>query len=72
MCGVEDEWCMCSSVTHLEKKIVRWEGQELLTNADRRSALKIPEKLVEVIKEFNTFHAALIDQTECDEALEEE
>ena len=63
---------MCASVTRLEKKIAHWEGQELLTDADRCSALKMPEKLVELTKEFKTYHVTLIDQAEDHEALEEE
>ena len=61
-----------ASVTRLEKKIVCWEGHELHTDADRRSALKMPEKLIELTKEFKTYHVTLIDQTEGVEALEEE
>ena len=47
--------CLCHTP---RKKIARWEGQELLTYTDRRSALKMPEKLIKFTKEFNPSSAA--------------
>ena len=35
-------------ITCIEKKIAHWEGHYLLTDADRRSTLKMPEKLIEI------------------------
>ena len=61
-----------ASITRLEKKIAHWEEQESLTDADRRSAVEIPERLIELTKEFKTYQVSMIDQTEGDEALEEE
>ena len=62
-----------SSVTCTERKIARWEGREPLSDADRWSALKMPEKfLIELSKEFKTYHVAIVDQAEGEEALEEE
>ena len=61
-----------ASITCLEKKISRWEGQESLTDADRRSALKMPERLIKLTKKFKTYHVSLIDQTAGDEELKEE
>ena len=63
---------MRASITRLEKKIARWEGQELLTDVDSRSALKMPERLIKLTKDFKTYHVSLTDQTEGDEELEEE
>ena len=61
-----------ASVTRIEKKIARWEGQGLLSNVDRQSVSKMPEKLNELSKEFKTYHVTIIDQVEEEEALEEE
>ena len=61
-----------ASVTRLEKKLACWVEQELLTDADRHSALKMTERLVKLTKEFKTYHVTVIDQTEGDEWLEEE
>ena len=52
-----------ASITCLEKKIAHWEGQESLTDVDRRSALKMSERLIELTKEFKTYHVSVIDQT---------
>ena len=46
--------------------------EEFLTEADRRCALKMLERLIELTKEFKTYRIFLIDQTEGDEALKEE
>ena len=61
-----------ASITCIEKKIALWEEQESLTDADRCSAVKMPERLMELTKEFKTYHVSVIDQTKGDEALEEE
>ena len=63
---------MRASVTRLEKKIARWEEKESLADADRRSALKIPERLTELSKEFKTYHVFIVDQVETEEGLVEE
>ena len=61
-----------ASVTRLENKIAQWEDQESLADADRRSALKIPERLTELSKEFKTYHVSIVDQVETEEGLVEE
>ena len=61
-----------ASVTRIEKKIARWEEQGLLSDADQRSVLKVPEKLTELSKEFKTYHVTIIDQAENEEVLVEE
>ena len=63
---------MRASITRLEKKIARWVEQESLADADRRSVVKMPERLIELTKEFKTYQVSVIDQTEGDEVLEEE
>lgn len=49
-----------------------WEGQELLVDADQQSALKIPEKLIELSKKLKLYHVAKIDPTEYEEGLDVE
>ena len=61
-----------ASITHIEKKIARWEGQELLMDADWKSALKMPEKLIELRKELKMYRVTIIDQVGNEEMLEEE
>ena len=64
---------MRASVTRIEKKIARWEEQGLLKRiADRRSLLKVTEKMTELSKEFKTYHVTKIDQEENEEGLVKE
>ena len=43
------------------KDIARCEWKDFLTDADRRSALKMLERLIELTKEFKTYRVSPID-----------
>ena len=59
-------------VTCVQKEMLIGKGKNCFLDTDQQSALKIPEKLIELSKKLKLYHVAKIDPTEYEEGLDVE